>query len=195
MKLADFLKKNKHNFPPDGTIGVESDWLDTGESLDVTTGSLWAGDPYICNAEDGCVVKVPAGVYVLQAKCMDFAGRKCVSRVRVVLKETSEPVVGKRVGETQTDIGSMAVCDIVALDEAIDDDNDQFQELIIKKLTFKDCGVVRFKMKKPIALPYISTGFGDGVAPVFALRTKRRVVGMELEFLPSRYAFSDSDEG
>ena len=43
MKLADFLKRNIRGDPPAGTVGVESDWLDVG-TLQVTTGSLWAGE-------------------------------------------------------------------------------------------------------------------------------------------------------
>jgi hypothetical protein len=194
MNLDDYLKKNKHDFPPVGTVGVESDWLDVGTSFEVTTGSLWAGDPYICNAEDGCVVKVPTGTYVLQAKAMDFAGRKRVSRLRVVLDGAEEPAVAKQVGETQTDVAVMAVCDIVALDEAIGGDNDRFQELVMDH-NYKDCGIVEFEVKTPIAIPYVSTGFGDCGAPVFEVRSKGRLVGIELEFLPPGYAFSEEDEG
>lgn len=193
MNLADYLKKTRRDFPPAGTVGVESDWLDVGASLEVTTGALWAGDPYVCNAEDGCVVNVPAGTYVLQAKGMDFAGRKRVSRLRVVLQGVDQPVVGKTVGETLTDTATMAVCDVAAVDEAIAGENDRFQELVVDH-NYKDFGVIRFTMAKPIAIPYVATGFGDCDAPVRVLRSGRRVVGMEVEFLPPGYAFGDPDD-
>src|SRR5262245_49451770 len=78
VRLADVLQKNNRGDQPAGTVAVESDWLEVG-TLEVTTGSLWAGDPCVCNGEDGCVVKVPRGKYLVLAKSMDFAGRKRVS--------------------------------------------------------------------------------------------------------------------
>jgi len=109
VKLADFLKKNKPGDPPVGTVGVESDWLEVG-TLQVTTGSLWAGDPYVCNGDDGCFVKVPAGPYVLMAKAMDFAGRKRVSRLRVFLESAGKLVLGKKVGEADIHDSSLRYC-------------------------------------------------------------------------------------
>jgi hypothetical protein len=192
MKLTDYLKKNKRSDPPRGTAGIESDWLEVG-TVEVATGSLWAGDPYVCNAEDGCVVKVPKGTYSLEAKAMDFAGRKRVSRLRAYLKGVPDPALGKQVGETVTDTATMAVCDITALDKAIAGDYDGFQERVIDH-DYKDCGIVQFEMTGPIRLPYVSTGFGDCGAPVYELRASGRRIGMELEFLPPGYTYEDIDE-
>src|SRR5262245_23156124 len=163
VKLADCLKKNKRGDPPVGTMGVESDWLEVG-TFEVTMGSLWAGDPCVCNAEDGCVVKVPPGSYVVQARAMDFAGRKRVSRMRVVQQSAGNPALGKEIGETGTDTARIAVCDIEALYAAIGGDNERFQELVTEN-DFEDCGIVVFKMKKPVSMAYVSTG-SDGGWPV-----------------------------
>ena len=192
MKLADFLKKNKPGDPPVGTVGVESDWLEVG-TLQVTTGSLWAGDPYVCNGDDGCFVKVPAGPYVLMAKAMDFAGRKRVSRLRVFLESAGKLVLGKKVGEADIDTATIAVCDIAAVDDAIGDDRAHFAELITQH-AYEDYGVVEFRMKKPIAIPYVATGFGDDSYPVFELRSGRRRVGIETEFLPPGFKYEDTDD-
>jgi hypothetical protein len=191
VKLADYLEKNKRGDPPVGTVGVESDWLEVG-TFEVTKGSLWAGDPYVCNAEGGCVVKIPTGSYRVQAKGMDFAGRKLVSRMRVVHEAAGDPALGKEIGETGTDTAKIAVCDISALDAAIGGDNERFQELITEH-DFKDCGIVEFKMKKPVSMPYVTTG-SDGGWPVFELRAGRRRVGIELEFMPPGFAFKDEDD-
>jgi hypothetical protein len=44
MKLADYLKDSESDdFPPEGTKGVESDWLEVAR-MEITSGSLWAGD-------------------------------------------------------------------------------------------------------------------------------------------------------
>jgi hypothetical protein len=193
MKLTEYLRGNKSDFPPVGTVGIETNWLDVDAFVEVTTGSLWAGDPYICNAEDGCVVNVPNGTYILEAKAMDFAGRKRVSRLRVILQGVKEPVVGEQFGATQTDVAMMAVCDILALDEAIGGNNEKFQEFIVAH-DYKDCGIIQFEMKKPIVIPYVSTGFGDCQAPVFELRSDGNVVGMELEFLASGYTFGRDED-
>ena len=52
-------------------------------------------------------------------------------------------------------------------------------------------------MKEPIAIPWVSTAFGDCEAPVFELKSGRERVGMELEFLAPGYVyrgFEDEDE-
>jgi hypothetical protein len=192
MTLQEYLKKNRHSDPPVGTVGVESDWMELG-TLEVTTGSLWAGDPFVCNAEDGCVVKVPPGLHAVEAKAMDFAGRKRVSRLRVLRQGTQEPVVGEVVGETLTDTGLMAVCDIDALNEAIGGDDDRFNDLVTQR-DYKDCGIVQFRMKGPIAIPYVAPAFGDCDAPVFELKSGSERVGMELEFLAPGYVFRDFED-
>ena len=192
MNLRDYLSKNKQSDPPTGTVGVESDWMNAGE-VEVTTGSLWAGDPFVCNAKDGCVAKVPAGTYALEAKAMDFAGRKRVSRLRAYRRGSEELVLGKQIGQTLTDTGMIALCDIVALDEAIGGDYDRFNDLITQR-DYQDCGIIRFEMKKPFVIPYVSTAFGDCDALVFELKSGRRRIGMELEFLPPGYVFTDFEE-
>jgi hypothetical protein len=189
MMLADYLKKNKHSDPPVGTVGMESDWL-TLDTLEVATGSLWVGDPFVCNAEDGCVVQVPKGTYLVEAKAMDFAGRKRVSRLRVFLQGAKGLTLGKKVGETLTDTGLMAVCDIAAVDAAIAGDHDTFNDRVVNH-NYKDCGTVQFVMNAPIQLPYVAPGFGDCDGPVYALRSNRRRVGMEVEILAPGYAYED----
>ena len=55
MTLREFLKgKGKLD------KGACTEWLPFC-TFEVKTGSLWAGDPYVPNAEDGCVAQVPPG--------------------------------------------------------------------------------------------------------------------------------------
>ncbi|SRR5258708_792057 len=194
MNLTDYLKRNKQSFPPIGTVGVESDWMDAGE-LTVTKGTLWAGDPFVVNAEDGCLVKkVPNGIYVLEARAMEFAGRKRVSRLRVYLKGAPDIKLGKKVGETLTDTGLVTVCDISAVDEAAGGDYDGFNE-VVSQYSYKSCGIIEFELKGPIRLPYVETAFGDCDGPVFDLRSGKDRIGIELEFLPHGYVFElDEDD-
>jgi hypothetical protein len=147
----------------------------------------------MCNSEEGCFVKLPSGIYVLQAKAMDFAGRKRVSRLRVALQSAAKLVLGKQIGETGTDTATVAVCDIAALGASIGDDTDRFDELITQH-EYKDCGVVELRKKNLIAIPYVSTGFGDGSFPVFELKSGRRRVGMEFEFIAAGYKYGEDDD-
>jgi hypothetical protein len=196
MHISDYLKKNKQSFPPNGTVGVESDWMDAGE-LEVTKGTIWAGDPFVVNADDGCLVKkVPNGAYVLEAKAMEFAGRKRVARLRAYAKGAQDFTLGKKVGQTMTDTGLITVCDIAAVDEAVGDDYYGFNE-VVSQYNYKSCGVVEFELNGPIKLPYVETAFGDCDGPVFELRSEKDRVGIELEFLPPGYVFDfdEDDEG
>jgi hypothetical protein len=190
--LQMYLANNRHDDPPEGTVGMESDWLPF-TTLNVTTGSVWAGDPWIANAEDGLVVRLPLGTYQLEAKVMDFAGRKRISRLRACLESAKAPVLGKEIGETGTDSAKMVVCDMGTLEASIGADDDRYRDLVMKH-EYKDCGCIQFRMKKPIVLPYVSTGFGDGGAPVFVLKSGRRRVGLELEFLPPGYKVGDDEK-
>ena len=61
MKLSDYLSKKAKPSDPKA-----KGWLMLC-TLDVPTGSLWAGDPHLANADDGCVVKVTPGRYVVEA--------------------------------------------------------------------------------------------------------------------------------
>jgi hypothetical protein len=62
MNLKDYLSKKGK--APKGNV---EDWL-AFCTLDVTTGSLWAGDPHLVNADDRCVTKVPRGRYVVEGR-------------------------------------------------------------------------------------------------------------------------------
>jgi hypothetical protein len=79
------------------------------------------------------------------------------------------------------------------VDDAIGDDRERFAELITQH-AYEDCGVVEFRMKKPIAIPYVATGFGDDSYPVFELRSGRRRIGIEMEFLPPGFKYEDTDD-
>src|SRR4051812_32093824 len=112
MKLKDYLS-GKGKSPK----GKPTDWLPFC-TLDVTTGSLWAGDPYIVYAYDGCVVKVPRGKYVVEGIGIAFRRTRLVARLRVRLESAVNPKVGKEVGKTGTDSAMIAVCNIKAFDAA-----------------------------------------------------------------------------
>jgi hypothetical protein len=186
MRLGEYLQGNSRKPPAAGIIGQESDWLAVCD-FEVTTGALWAGDPCLANAEDGCVLQVPIGTYLVEAKCMDFAGSKFVSRLRVHLIGARNPVIGNQVGESGTDSTAIAVCDIRALDAAIGDASDEAQEQIENQLK-EDYGIIDIHVDANVTMPFVASGFGDGTGPVFEVLSDGERIGMELEFIPAGYS-------
>lgn len=190
MNLSEFLKHSKPELPGAGTPGRETAWLAV-TSFQVSRGSLWVGDPYVVNAEDGFLMDAPNGVYALEAKAMDFAGRLAVSRVRAYLSTAESPETGREIGYTCTDTAMVAVCDIRALDEAIPPDaNEAFQDAVMNHPSH-DCGVIPIRVGRGFDLPYVSTAFGDTGGTVFEIVSNGARVGFEVEFLPPDYIYNE----
>lgn len=181
MNLEEYLRASKDGFPNGDVKGVPSEWMPV-TSIAVTAGTLWAGDPWVCNEEDGCVVEVPNGVYTIEAQGYDFDGIRVIGRARARLAAATEAVLGEELGEAGTDSAMIAICDIAAVDEAIGDDGDSFQDRI-EAYDFQDFGVFRASMTGDIELAYVSSGFGDGWGPVYSLWDGDECVGIELDFL------------
>ena len=191
MTLSEYLKDSKPNLPALGTVGVETDWLVVA-SFQVTKNSLWVGDPYVANPQDGFLVEVPNGSYKLEAKAMDFAGWKAVSRVRAYLSAAQLIVRGRQIGDTCTDTAMVGIFDMNALDEAIQGQNDLFQDMVMNH-NYEECGVIRINVGKGFDLPYVSTAFGDTDGKVFEIQASGDRVGFEIEFLPPHYAYEEDE--
>jgi hypothetical protein len=73
----------------------------------------------------------------------------------------------------------MAFYDLKSADEAIAGDCDLYMDKVTKK-AFATCGIVQLKLTKPLTIAYVETGFDCG-ASVYALRSGRRCVGVEVE--------------
>lgn len=189
MTLSEFLRHSKPELPAIGTAGTETGWLPV-TSFHVSRGSLWVGDPYVVNAEDGFLMDAPNGVYVLEAKAMDFAGRRAVSRVRAYLSTAQSPMTGQQIGDTCTDTGMMAVCDIRALDEAIQKENDAFQNAVMN-YRYQDCGEIPIRVGRGFDLTYVSAAFGDTGGTVFEIVSNGARAGFEIEFLPPDYTYAE----
>src|SRR5262249_22585570 len=125
MNLKDYLSRKGR-----AARGQASDWLHFC-TLGVTSGSLWAGDPHLANADDGRVVKVPPGRYVVEGMGVASGRDRIVSRLRVRLESAKNPTLGKKLGDTGTDSAMIGVCDIKAFDKACGrDSGDEVQEAI-----------------------------------------------------------------
>ena len=102
MSLEEFLDAGSQGFPKGDVNGVPSDWMLVAE-ITVSHGSLWAGDPYSCDGEDGCMIDAPNGRYVVEAQGYDYDGIRIIGRARARLASARDVSVGDVAGETGTD--------------------------------------------------------------------------------------------
>jgi len=150
-------------------------------TLEIKAGQVWAGDPHLPNADDGLVVKVPPGRYVVE--CDGLPHRcKAVSKLRVRLQTAKSVKRGEKLGETGTDSGTIGVCEIAAFETAYlqKDGPDLVQKAIDSQ---KDgFGVITVRKFPALIMPFVPTG-SDGTGPVFALMSGAKRVGIELTFM------------
>ena len=176
MKLRDYLSR-KGKAPK----GKTKDWLPFC-TLDVTTGTLWAGDPHVADADTGFVVNVPPGKYVVEGIGMTFNGYRVVSKLRVRLENVENPVVGEHVGDTGTDSAMIGICDIKAFDAACGSDSGEEVQEAIESQTGNGFGTITIEKFPGAVMPFVPTG-SDGNGPVFALVSDGKCVGIELPFM------------
>lgn len=185
MNLKDYLS-NK------GKGGSKTEWMSFC-TLDVKTGSLWAGDPHLANAEDGCVVKVPPGRYAVEGIGLLCEGERVVARLRVRLESVATPTLGGEVGDTGTDSAMIGVCDIEEFDKACGADSGEEVQDAIEAQTGDGFGTINLEQFPGAVMPFVPTG-SDGSGPVFALMSGDQVVGMELPFMGEEEDDEEDDE-
>ncbi len=189
MDHMEYFGKTLCGSPKAGARGAESEWIDVGE-VNVPQGLLWAGDPQVIRAEEGCTVEAPPGQYKFQIKGMDFDGVRVLSRARVIAKSARKFALGPRVGEAGTDVAQIAICDVRALNEGVGTKNlDEFVQDIAEQIS-EGPSIANTEFaygKKSIEIVFAPSGFGDGGYDVYVLRSGDKTVGLEVEFLPSGY--------
>jgi len=177
MNLTDYLTKK-------GKVARgKTDWL-LFATLEIKKGGLWAGDPHLPNADDGCVVKVPRGTYVVEAQARSVEGERIVARLRVRLESADETTLGEQVGESGTDSALIGVSEIAAFEAAYKKPGgaEAVQRAIDEHTEDQDCGILRVAEFPDAVMPFVPIGT-DGTGPVFCLRSGRKVVGIELPFM------------
>lgn len=177
MKLQDYLSgKTK------ASKGVTKEWLPFC-TMDVKSGKLWVGDPQLANEDDGCVVKVPRGKYVVEAIGLKFGKDRVVSRVRVRLESAENPTLGEEVGDTGTDSAMIGVAEIDVFEKAYKKEGgaDRVQEAM-DELGDADYGVLQVPEFPGTFMPFLPTG-SDGGGPVMALMSGGKCVGFEVKFM------------
>ena len=150
-------------------------------TLTVKTGRLWVGDPRLPNPEDGCMLKVPSGKYVVE--CDGLPPRcKAVSKLRVRLATATAPKRGQKVGEAGTDSATIGVCEIATFEAACKKKGGAEQvRKAIESQADNGFGVLTVPEFPEVIMPFVPTG-SDGNGPVFALMSSGKRVGIELSF-------------
>jgi hypothetical protein len=177
MDLKEYLT-GKERLPKDHRTG----WLPFC-TLAVKTGSLWAGDPYVPDPGDGCVVQVPPGQYRVEAIGRKQGRYRVVARLRVFLETEANPQLGEEVGETGTDSAMIGVCDIGAFEGAYQQGGAPVVEEAIETQTDDEFGILTVPQFPDAIMPFVSIG-SDGSGPVQALVADGRCIGIELNFVP-----------
>ena len=173
-ELGAFLS-GKTPLPP----GERTGWLELC-TIDAHSGSLWIGDPLLANAEDGCVVRVPNGVYCIEGIGWLFEGLRAVQSVRARLKSALQVEVGSPIGETGTDSAMIGICDLVEFDKACGD-SDEVQEELEEK-TQSGFGRITIKKHRKAVMVFVPSG-GDGCGPVLQLIDAGTCVGFQHDFI------------
>ena len=176
MNLRDYLSR-KDKAPK----GKAKGWLHFCH-LDVSTGMLWAGDPHIVDADDGCVVEVLPGKYVVEGIGITCNGTRVVSKLRVRLESVESPVVGEAVGDAGTDSAMIGICDIKAFEFACGPDSGEEVQEAIESQTGFGFGTITIEKFPGAVMPFVPTG-SDGSGPVLGLVSDGKCVGIELTFM------------
>ena len=195
MTLEEYLQDSRDELPPDGAVGTETEWLSVA-TLELTTGKLWIGDPQFAWAEanegEGCLIELPNGSYQVEAKGVDFAGSRFVSRIRVYRAGSTDIAVGDEIGEAGTDSAQIGVADQQALkaafDESCGDDVDAALDMLEENIDGA-VGVFEPVPDGDGRLVFLPSGVGDGGGPVFELLEGRERVGIEHAFIDARQPF------
>jgi hypothetical protein len=195
MTLEEFLEDSREGKPPEGTVGVETDWLPVA-TLKLTTGRLWIGDPQFAWAEanegEGCVIDLPRDDYHIEAKGIDFEGVRFASRVRIYRDGSREITASDAFGDAGTDSAQIGIADQMALKAsfyaACGDDVDAALDMLEENI---DSAVGIFEPDPGGAgcLVYLPSGMGDGGGPVLRLLSDGQCVGIEQEFIDASEPF------
>ncbi len=145
---------------------------------------------------DPVAVEVEPGDFVVEVKGMILGADTLIARMRVRAKNSS-PKLGKSLGTTGIDDGTLAVFDDEPITTFMESDEEGYAEWMDEHLFMLDgpCGVVPCE-PAGTTVPYVETGFGDGSYPAYELTDDSgQVVGLEVEFIkPGQTSpFQDDD--
>ena len=189
MKPNEYFEKSTGPFPPPGVVGVEGEWMDMG-LITVPYGQLWAGDLYDLEGDSGCIVSVPRGQYHVQIRAMSFRAHRRTSRIRAFHNDIAEPTLGAKRGEVGSDCGLFGLYDLTAFKKIVGRTHrKQYGHDIMESTMEEIVGCVgREYGGKRFDVAFSPCGLGDGRFAAQALKSGKRNVGVEVQFLPRGFS-------
>jgi hypothetical protein len=173
-----FLKTRRKKLS--GKDRIESDWL-FARAFPLVGGRVEICDCLAIPDEDTEGFVLGTGSYDMLLKVMTDSLERRISRLRLVMKGRSGRL-GKVIRHVNVDGGAVSVFDI---DPILGCDPEVLQGLEDSIIGTELKGLLRCFTFGPTTIAMISSGYGDGVYPVHALRDGEDLVGAEVEFLAS----------
>jgi hypothetical protein len=188
MRLAAAIRKTRRTTLRNGTVGKESPCWYEVTRLTVTSGGIDIAD--VGGVNDSFRLRVQNGLYAIEVKLIDFGGALRVSRIRARPDKTICEL-GRKCAEIPIDFAAIAIADIGAVRKTLDDDElEELADAARSLMNAEFCQKMAVAVgSRKLNLVVCQSGFGDGTYPAFLLKSKRRIVGFEMEFLRDGHVF------
>jgi hypothetical protein len=194
--LREYLNWAESRSLGSATQPLVSDWLDFCPFVLRGSSFLVVDPSFVPSESDGVVLKATSGNYLLKAKVASYGQDHRIARLRVI-QESAQPSLGEQVGETWSDTAMTSVCDLEAVKQVWGEDDDASFEKVSRYFDEAgDYGIALLGGRSDPTIPFVSSGFGDGVFPVYELLEGGKVVGFEIVFIAdaASYPFQKDSE-
>jgi hypothetical protein len=189
-EVIELLKSKR--YPGNGVSGTEVGWHPVN-TLNLSSGELWAGDPQFSWAElrskRGFRIALDPGNYAVSVLIISFDKMNVVARLRVSSEDAKNPKAGTAVGKVGTDSALIGVGDAKLVWDAFQDKYGSDMAgppTWLGKTKYGRVGLLQPNGKKGAAITYVNSGFGYGGSSVKALRDGKKLVGVEMVFVTSK---------
>jgi hypothetical protein len=174
------------------TLSSASSWLSFCR-LDISTGRLAIGDAQFAMIPD-MLVKLPVGRYSVEVKIIEVNGQRIVSRLRLIRAGTRGKL-GRLLGETATDTAQTGVCDYDHFARVWVDFETSFEPigeaLHAAAMAGDLCGIAILDAHLGAVMPFVTSGFGDGIYPVFKVIAGSKPIGVEIRYTTVKKALRE----
>lgn len=195
QNINDYFRQFTYqSFPENGTPPNQVVWCQVGQ-INIRGKRIYVADSWCIY--DGVDMPLPAGRYELTAECFAYGDDGRVARLRG-LQEGKTFFARKLMGNYGVDVASAGVMDADAFDAWADANEEAAErwdkDFMESQLNNNDAAGFFPCEGAKTEMAHISTGFGDGYYPVYALLNGNEVVGFETLFLQANQGYFDDAE-
>jgi hypothetical protein len=183
MNLVEFLNFAT-NYPSLYKLeNDETDWIFFTQFDLQGTQLLVIDASFVPDASNGLLIELSPGSYQIDAKATKCNDEYAISRLRVVRLNTTAQCRAK-IGETWTDTALTGICDYQTFSLIWEKDAQAAWNKIASNLNSSAwAGIAVLDKDAGAVMPFVQSGAGDGIYPVFELSDNQVRVGIEIEFL------------